>query len=198
MNHQGKSLSLAELDAAESDIESGIIIPCDINAIRRIHDFMHMQKLLVRNESLSEAKGPYYFSMDMSIDNHFERAAKASAFGGPFTAYGSSMHRFDKGEEKIYTEEGHKAYSSNPQQIPFARYNCWTLCQGVTQYVAGLDLSDIHRNIPYYYRANSMESWITEFFLADEILLGKDNYQRTVIDDDILFARQKQAPPFLL
>lgn len=198
LEHGGKSLSLGEREPEERDISSAIIIPCDISAVRRIRDFIDMQKLHVPPDKDYDSAGPYYFSQDMSIEIEFEKASKASSFGGPFTAYANSMHRFDKGAEKDYRENGYLPYTNNPRKIPFARYNCWTLCQGVTQYVAELDLSDIHPNLPYFYRADSMENWISEFYNAGEQLLGRDKYTRKMIEHGILFARQKDGPPFFI
>lgn len=158
---------------------NSLFIPCSPEVIQRIQDFLDMQKLLnisVGDSGERSYAGPYYFSQEMTADRKFEfQNHDRRLLGHPFSAHANAIqskdnpsflqrlfnHRQDY--KKIDLNETHIS-ASNPERIPFARFNCWTKSQGLTQYIGGIDLSEVDADLPFYYRAKHAGKWLEKAF----------------------------------
>ncbi len=147
------------------NINSGLIIPCDRNVTGKIRDFMRAQEMMSSASDSEEAiaRGPYYFTINMQKDAHFENRSHGPAplFGGPDTAYAENF----VDEHIAPPQPGLLArifgIGTNPDSgsrrnaegLRLARYNCWTGAQGVTQYIGGVDLGAVYPPLSKAFRA---------------------------------------------
>ena len=150
------------------DLRNGLIIPVDRTVTGAIRDFLDFQVMMAGDHEESVARGPYYFTMDMTHDSQFEGFHdEPPLFAGPDTAYADApqferernreppkpRNRFLAALFGERAEPRHKAPPRNPENITLARYNCWTGAQGITQYVGGVDLGALHMPLAKAYRA---------------------------------------------
>lgn len=150
------------------DVRNGLIIPVDKTVTGAINDWLDDQVMMAGEHEESIARGPYYFTMDMTRDSHFEGpGAEPQLFAGAATAYADAP-QFQREREAnaqppkprnrllsfIFGESAApKAPPRNPENAPLARYNCWTGAQGITQYIGGVDLGALYMPLAKAYRA---------------------------------------------
>ncbi|MBU0858969.1 MAG: hypothetical protein KJ667_03445, partial [Alphaproteobacteria bacterium] len=85
----------------------------------------------------------------------------------------------------------------NPHNIPYARYNCWTATQGISQYVGGIDLAQIHPKFTEVYRAAKAVKAFEK--LSKRLEDGHDgHYLCHTVDDTVTLAQRHDGPPFIL
>lgn len=169
-------------------LQFAIVIPVSAMAAGRLRDFCDMAFTCEPDGNTGETSPdvictsreiPYYFTQDMAPLEPFEkdRDAKGLArlFGGPETRY------FQHAISAIHGRAGRLASvqanirniwarasapfrtradtSTTTDDILRARYNCWTAAQGLSEYVARVDLADIDPDLSRYHRAWQVTAW---------------------------------------
>ena len=178
---------------------NGLLIPVSAPALKRLEDFLDVQRLLAKpgrekgGALSSQGQGPYYFSEDLQPLVQFEAPGQFRGFGGLATAWRDQVAAI----EPARAESGNVAPDDIAAQIPFARYNCWIEAQGLAQYIAGIDLGEIHPDLPYVYGAFHAEQWVADFWqeLSRSEVRG---YNITGRHSGFVLANRPDAPPFLL
>lgn len=153
-------------ERADIDLRNGLIIPVDKKVTGAIGDWLAAQAMMAGEHEECMARGPYYFTMDMTRDSHFEGPdGEPQLFAGPATAYADAP-QFERERNApppkprnrflsaiFGASAAPKAPPRNPENIPLARYNCWTGAQGITQYIGGVDLGALYMPLAKAYRA---------------------------------------------
>lgn len=81
--------------------------------------------------------------------------------------------------------------------VPFSRYNCWTGAQGIVQYICGLDLGEIHPDLPRLHRAWQAEAWILA--MRDFLDRGGHDYTNHAMHHrSLTLAQNPGGVPFML
>lgn len=189
--------------------QRNLIIPCSRAVTTRIKDFLETQHLMAgfeRNRTRTTF-GPYYFTVTMAKDYSFEgKSDTIPLIGGPDTAYAKKLEpsflrrlfsriiRDDSDDNDL--SELHMGYD-NPQMINYARYNCWTASQGITQYIGGVDLGRIAPGFATVYRAAKA---VRQFENLAETLQARSHYLYETLHqrNDMVIARREDGPPFIL
>lgn len=190
-----------------------IIIPCSRAVTTRIKNFLETQHLMApynHDPYLQDTLGPYYFTIDMTGSRAFEgQDTRLSFMGGPDTAYAKKPSALSHSLKNFFKEIsiGNKAKSrkdfgwNNPQGINFARYNCWTASQGLTQYIGGIDLSQIHPRFTYVYRASKARFAFNRLFnrlSGFTNILSSAPYETHYKAKNMIVARRADGGPFIL
>lgn len=152
-NDQGEfeykySLPLTAFDTIR---QGALLIPITHAQKSRFWDFIGMSQLLHTSEPdlFRNYTGtfPYYFSKDMSPTPSFERKGLP-----PVKWDGTAESPLPKNTGIISRLFGrsqvepidHDSFERSPDDIPFARYNCWTVCRDILQYIVQVDVNGLH------------------------------------------------------
>jgi hypothetical protein len=193
--------------------DMNILIPCTRHATSRILDFLQSQHLMAKYDPetgrMPNMYGPYYFTVAMEGESELEGPDSGlNLLGGPDTAYAtalgpnklSQLYSWLTGAHKLQEnkpdEERNMGYR-NPHNIPYARYNCWTATQGITQYVGGIDLAHIDPRFTEVFRAAKA---VKTFEKLTKRLSDRHNghYRCHTVDDTVTLAQRHDGPPFIL
>jgi hypothetical protein len=184
----------------------GILIPVTRAVTQRIFDFLDMQRLMAQDHN--KMLGPYYFTVAMNGESNFEGPKdRPHLIGGPETAYARKLSPalasrvfrsitglWDDNTDGSFDNYG-DPYGKNPEQIPFARYNCWTASQGIAQYIGGVDMARID---PAFVTAFRAARATKVFDRLEETLREGGEYTVSPIAPDACVARLGGGPPFVL
>lgn len=199
---QGKGFTYVEQAKPLVLDRFGLLIPCDRTVTAAICDFLDLQRLLARRpDHEGAAFGPYYFTMTMKGNSDFENeGTPARALGGPRdTAYAGALQPTAPPQQLFknwLSADGQRPVrENNPEDLPFARYNCWTGCQGIAQYVGGVDLGCIAPALAHSWRLRQARLAFEEMF--EELAYGA-GAQTILSRDGIVAARHHGGPPFIM
>lgn len=183
-----------------------IILPVGKDVSQRIVDFCAAQKLMAHRPEYDVFRsehyfGPYYFTMTMQRDEKFEAPADTPHFfGGPDTSYARRLlpgllRRLFTPQAAPPDDDMAITAPENDQGLPYARYNCWTATQGITQYIAGIDIAQFAPELVPAYRAKHAMLANKKIGLALENESGP--YEIIHRDFEVTVARLPGCPSFL-
>lgn len=183
---------------------STLVIPCTRRVTERILNFLDTQRLMSRSSDDYPAEkpyGPYHFTVSMTGEEEFEGTGRRDVrlIGGPETAYRNRLKDLwaHNTINAIMPWRGHTVGHKNPENIPYARYNCWTATQGLTQYIGGIDMAGIHPQFTTAYRAAAAQQRFSLLFTRLQ-RFWSGQYDVQVVDKNTLVARRGDNPPFIM
>jgi hypothetical protein len=208
----GKGVEAIEHKDAITLYSGDLILPCSRDVTTRLRDFTQMQQLLQHAHGELPTKnmfGPYYYTIDMSGMRRFEGENPEPHFiGGPDTAYAETLASQSRswlqrlfGSHAKHGEDREKKpvvhASLNPEGFYYARYNCWTIVQGLAQYIGGIDLAQVAPRLVSAYRAHQATDEKDRMLRSMKRPI-KHEFKTIHHGDGFRIVRRGDNPPFIV